>query len=106
MLMIGNKAKVEHIQTFEGQEFTKVKLTARGVGKSGKEYTDYKGFATLFNEAHKKSVDLNVGDYIIPQDMVITTGSKDGKYYTHVNILDMDIEEGEVLDDDDSLPFS
>lgn len=109
MLKVNGLAKVDSIKTYSEYNFTKVKLTATGVGKSGKEYTDFKGYATLFDEAHNKSVDLNEGDSIKILDMGVTTGSKSGTYYTNVNILDMEIipnEGGVDTDVDEELPFS
>ena len=114
MLKQDGFAKVDNIKTFPEHGFARVKLTATGIGKSGKEYTDFKGFATLFNNAYDKSVDLAEGDSIHILDMGVTTGSKGGNYYTNVNINDIEIikneeeqTDDEVVEvDDEELPFS
>ena len=109
MLKNNGLATVDGITTYD--KLTKVKLTSSNVGKSGKEYTDFKGFATLWNKAHEMAVDLCEGDSIKILDMGVTTSSSSGRFYTNVNIYDMEIiknenTEVESFDDDDSLPFS
>lgn len=112
MLKQGGYAKVDSIKTYAEYGFTKVKLTTTNVGKSGKEYTDFKGFATLFGDAYDKSADLCEGDSIHVLDMGVTTGSKGGVYYTNVNINDIEIIHNENAEDEDvdvsdeELPFS
>lgn len=112
MLKQGGIATVDSIKSYSEYNFTKVKLTATGIGKSGKEYTDFKGFATLWNDAYEKSVDLAEGDSIKILDLGVTTGSKNGTYYTNVNINDMEIIHNENVEDDvindvpEELPFS
>lgn len=109
MLKQGGYAKVDSIKTYAEYNFTKVKLTTTGVGKSGKEYTDFKGFATLFGAAYEKSADLSEGDSIHVLDMGVTTSSSGGRFYTNANIYDMEIihnENVEVSEDEESLPFS
>ena len=109
MLKQGGYAKVDSIKTYAEYNFTKVKLTTTGVGKSGKEYTDFKGFATLFDAAYEKSADLSEGDSIYVLDMGVTSSSSGGRYYTNANIYDMEIihnENVEVSEDEESLPFS
>ena len=105
MLKQNGLAKVESITTKENM--TSLKITCKGVGKSGKEYTDFKGFATLFGKAHEKAVDLNVGDSIKVLDFGVTTKFTNNTNYTNCNILDIEIIPGEDIDFSDSeLPFS
>lgn len=111
MLKINGLATIDKITTYD--KLTKVKLTSSSIGKSGKEYTDFKGFATLWNKAHEMAVDLCEGDSIKILDMGVTTGSKSGTYYTNVNIYDMEIIKNEQAVEDfgaddtvDELPFS
>lgn len=111
MLKNNGMATVDAITTYE--KLTKVKLTSTNVGKSGKEYTDFKGYATLWDDAHEKAVDLCVGDSIKILDLGVTTGSKNGVYYTNANIYDIEIIKnedaaGDDVDDvmDEELPFS
>ena len=109
MLKQNGYAKVDSIKTYAEYNLTKVKLTSTGVGKSGKEYTDFKGFATLFGAAYEKSADLAEGDTIHILDLGVTTSSSGGKFYTNANIYDMEIihnETVEVSEDEESLPFS
>lgn len=113
MLKQDGYATVDSIKTYSEYNFCKVKLTATGIGKSGKEYTDFKGFATLFGAAYEKSADLCEGDSIHILDMGVTTGSKNGTYYTNVNINDIEIIHNENAEDepidnvsDEELPFS
>lgn len=105
MLKLNNLARVESISAKENM--TSLKVTCKGVGKSGKEYTDFKGFVTLFGQAHEKAVDLNVGDSIKILDFGVTTNYANGTNYTNCNILDMEIVPGENIEYiDEELPFS
>ena len=112
MLKQDGFATVDSIKTYSEYDFTKVKLSATGVGKSGKEYSDFKGYATLFGAAYEKSADLCEGDTIHILDMGVTTGKKGGVYYTNVNINDIEIihnentEDGPIDVSEEELPFS
>ena len=105
MLYQGGLAKVESITTKENM--TSLRISCRGTGKSGKEYTDYKGFVTLFNDAHEKAVDLNVGDSIKVLDLKISSKYTNNTNYTNLNIYDIEIIPNEDVDGiDEELPFS
>lgn len=108
MLRVNGFATVGAIKSYPEYSFAKVKVTATGVSKSGAEYTDFKGYITLMDNAYEKSVDLNIGDSIKILDLGITTSSKNGNFYTNVNVKEMEIihNDNATIDTPEELPFS
>lgn len=105
MLKIGSIATVESISAKENM--TSLKIICKGVGKNGREFTDFKSFVGLFGQAHEKAVDLNVGDFIKILDFGVTTKFVNNTNYTNCNIYDIEIIPGEnIMFDNDEMPFS